>query len=439
MSVLHRSRVPGPLPQTAGPWRHEQGIALVVVLLVVALVTVLVLEYHFDAAVELDLAVNFASDVQAYYLALAGLDLAQALLQADTTRTSDGPEDLWHEAKLKLLGCLAPQQLLELAASLGSTAAGGAGSAAGTGSDLGALGGPDQAVLQGATGCVALRITDEERKLPVHALRPPAAGTPPGTTPQPPADWVAIFTHLGLQPDQVAALVDWIDEDEDLRPNGAESSYYQQLKPPYKSRNGPLRMPGELRLVKDFNTTETLSLLLGKHVEPTSHVDLGSPEALLTPFPGSQPQRARAQETKVNLNTVDALATEPSTAVVLRAIIGGLLESTGGGNPDQIVEDILTKRQSLFQAGKQFHKMSEVTDLLSGNATFKSKLTQVADVKSAYFRVESEGRVGQDVRDLTRKRIVTVVQRSSEAAGAAGAGGGQHPTPQFKRVYFKVE
>ena len=35
------------------------SIALVITLFVVALVTVLVLEYHFDAAVELDLAANY--------------------------------------------------------------------------------------------------------------------------------------------------------------------------------------------------------------------------------------------------------------------------------------------------------------------------------------------------------------------------------------------
>ena len=56
-------------------------MALVMTLFVVALVTVLVLEYHFDASVEIDLATNYASDVQAYHLALAGVRFAQALLQ----------------------------------------------------------------------------------------------------------------------------------------------------------------------------------------------------------------------------------------------------------------------------------------------------------------------------------------------------------------------
>src|SRR5881296_2977800 len=55
---------------------NEQGVALVVTLFVVALVAVLVLEYHFDASVELDLAANYANDVQAYHLALAGVHFA---------------------------------------------------------------------------------------------------------------------------------------------------------------------------------------------------------------------------------------------------------------------------------------------------------------------------------------------------------------------------
>ena len=69
---------------------QEQGLALVLTLFVVALVTVLVLEYHFDAAVELDLAMNYANDVQAYHLALAGVRFAQALLQRDDPKV-DGP------------------------------------------------------------------------------------------------------------------------------------------------------------------------------------------------------------------------------------------------------------------------------------------------------------------------------------------------------------
>jgi len=92
---------------------HEQGLALVLTLFVVALVTILVLEFHFDAAVEIDLAMNYANDVQAYHLALAGVRFAQALLERDDPAV-DGPDDSWYKLGL-VPACFAPQQLLELA------------------------------------------------------------------------------------------------------------------------------------------------------------------------------------------------------------------------------------------------------------------------------------------------------------------------------------
>src|SRR5437899_12730025 len=87
------------MPAARRSLSNERGIALVITLFVVALVTVLVLEYHFDAAVELDLAANYANDVQAYHLALAGVRFAQALLQRDDPK-ADGPEDEWYNLGL---------------------------------------------------------------------------------------------------------------------------------------------------------------------------------------------------------------------------------------------------------------------------------------------------------------------------------------------------
>lgn len=48
----------------------------------------------------------------------------------------------------------------------------------------------------------------------------------------------------------VDSLVDWIDKDERESDNGAESSFYQALKKPYGSRNGPVVYIEELLLVK---------------------------------------------------------------------------------------------------------------------------------------------------------------------------------------------
>src|SRR5512145_1862518 len=116
--VARRPRAVGVLRQGDRRYRrHEKGLALVMTLFVVALITVLVLEYHFDASVEIDLAMNYASDVRAYHLALAGVRFAQALLQ-QSPKDSNGPEGPWSQLGL-VPACFSPQQLLELAAGLG--------------------------------------------------------------------------------------------------------------------------------------------------------------------------------------------------------------------------------------------------------------------------------------------------------------------------------
>jgi hypothetical protein len=67
---------------------------------------------------------------------------------------------------------------------------------------------------------------------------------------------------------------------------------------------------------------------------------------------------------------------------------------------------------------------------------FTTKLNKVADVKSTYFRVESEGRVGKE-RDIIKKRIVDVFRRNPSSATPPR--GTTPTTPALTLVYFKVE
>jgi hypothetical protein len=52
-----------------------------------------------------------------------------------------------------------------------------------------------------------------------------------------------------ISPDIIDAILDWIDEDDQERPLGAERHYYQSLSMPYKPRNGRMRSIAELELV----------------------------------------------------------------------------------------------------------------------------------------------------------------------------------------------
>src|SRR5215468_6173443 len=272
---------------------QERGLALVLTLFVVALVTVLVLEYHFDASVEIDLAMNYANDLQAYHLALAGVRFAQALLQ-QAPKDTNGPEDTWYKLGL-VPACFSPQQLLEMAT-------------AGLGDGLPTEGRDVKTALaqrvadhrveeigQGGEGCIILQIADENSKLPINALMPPN-----GDDDQPPPEpWRSVFQRFfesfKIDLEVVDALIDWLDAGDNPRgTGGAEKSYYQSLPIPYAPPNGPMRTPGELRLVKGLDDVETLAKLFpGTTLEAVADLDLGS-NKYLTPF-GAEPTQTGTQ------------------------------------------------------------------------------------------------------------------------------------------------
>jgi len=52
--------------------------------------------------------------------------------------------------------------------------------------------------------------------------------------------------------DIAAAILDWIDDDDETRTYGAESDYYETLESPYFAKNGPLESLDELLLVRDI-------------------------------------------------------------------------------------------------------------------------------------------------------------------------------------------
>ncbi len=191
---------------------NDRGIALIITLFVVALVTVLILEYHFDASVELDLAANYASDVQAYQLALSGVSFARALLLRDDDK-ADGMEDLWFRLNL-IPVCFPPQQLLSLAGD-------GGGGAFFLDSESAEQ--PHE-VSEDDQGCVTIRIIDEQGKLPINALMPA------GNSPDPNPIWRPIFeeffTSFQIEEDLLDTLVDWIDQNDLPRGVGKTGACY---------------------------------------------------------------------------------------------------------------------------------------------------------------------------------------------------------------------
>lgn len=116
-------------------------------------------------------------------------------------------------------------------------------------------------------------------------------------------DWERLFENvLGLPenywPDLIDSFNDWIDEDDNMRENGAETEdYYEKLPRPYAAANAPLDDVRELLLIRAFDE----SILTGGIYDPdktgsSTVVISNGIERLLTVY----------GEGKVNLNALPA-------------------------------------------------------------------------------------------------------------------------------------
>jgi general secretion pathway protein K len=189
----------------------ERGVALLLAILVLALLVALVLEFDAEARREYREAAAFRDNFKAGMLTRAAVQAARAVLQQDFLRDKqageayDGPTDLW-------------------AMPIKNYAIG--------------------------DGLLSAQIEDERGKLNLNDL---AANPGDALQRKKKIDRVKrLFELLQINPDLVDALVDWVDQDDNPEPAGAESLYYQSQKPAYRAANAPLEALGDLRLVKGF-------------------------------------------------------------------------------------------------------------------------------------------------------------------------------------------
>lgn len=193
------------------PKADERGVALLLALLVLTLLVALILEFDAEARREYREAAAFRDNFKAGMLTRAAVQAARAVLQQDFLRDKqtgdvfDGPLDLW-------------------AMPIRNHAIG--------------------------DGLLSAQIEDERGKLNLNDL---AANPGDNLLQKAKIERTKrLFELLQINPDLVDALLDWVDQDDNPQPAGAESLYYQSQKPAYRAANSALRALGDLRLVKGF-------------------------------------------------------------------------------------------------------------------------------------------------------------------------------------------
>ena len=265
----------------------ERGIALLLTLLVLTLLVALILEFDAEARREYRDAAAFRDNFKATVLARAAVQAARGILQQDflkdkqTGQFFDAPIDVWARPITNY-----------------------------------AIG----------DGLLTAQIEDERGKLNLNDL---AAGGD-ATARKPRIQRVKrLFDLLQVNPDLVDAIVDWVDQDEVPEPSGAESLYYQSLRPSYRTANAPLQTLLDLRLIKGM--TPDIIAKISKVVT-------------VYPLEG---------ESKVNLNTANPFVLQALDPRITQGMAADIVQA----RPFKTIQDL--DRVSSFEAiGKELRQLN---------------------------------------------------------------------------------
>ena len=190
------------------PIRNESGIALVLVLWVVAILSVVVLEFCYAMRTEINITHHYREDLQLQAIAGGGVERAIAELvcknDPGVQQFRKSMEDQIPSDKKEWMADGRPYSLTF-----------------------------DQGVCE-------VRVTSEMGKININQVSDTLLRR--------------IIENVGLQPETkdiiVDSILDWRDSDDLQHVNGAENDYYQSLKEPYNCKNGNLDSIEELLLIR---------------------------------------------------------------------------------------------------------------------------------------------------------------------------------------------
>lgn len=256
--------------------RGRRGVALLVALWVLMLLTLLISAFAFDMHIEATVTSYYRKRFKSQYLARAGVEYAKVILlksaamkEEQQTSPVDDSDPIQLNSSLlnKGLGILQLRQ------------------------DLG-------------EGFFVLDVIPEEGRRNINKLQDD--------------DWEEILDQANIPEDQWSSLIDcfadWTDENEEHRLNGAESDDAFYISRGYKVKNAPLNTVEELMLIKGFSP----AILYGGTISSGSDKQrtVEGIARLLTPW----------GDGKVNVNTAtrDVLLTLPGIEdFMVREIING--------------------------------------------------------------------------------------------------------------------
>ena len=374
------------------PAADDKGIALLVALAVVAILSVVILDFSFSVRVDMHIAANFRDRLVALEAAKAGVNYGISLLRQDEPM-QDNLQDEWAQLTGIVLDRTDPYEVAE-ETKLEEDQAG--------------LYNHEEFVAAQKDGSVptaTIFICDEERKINVNRI--PSTLTAANQAPLPIfREWVeTLLENMGLPQvdpyELVDNIADWIDTDDD---GDAEYTYYETLPQPYSCRNDRMESIYELKMVRGMTDLVffgnapypmQLSGLEEDQWEKRGRLGYTMPELA----PWETQQSPDAIYGLVNFLTAHSsgrinLLTAPRE--VMLAVLN---------NDDFLTDTIINAREENPQQAREIQTMiAQVAPALSQVLTRAGAITY----QSSYFRIESTGKFHK-----TAVKVIAIVSRDN--------------------------
>jgi len=377
----------------------KSGSALIIAIWTVALLSILVLSFSFDAILEGRIATYVRQRQRVNYLTQSGIAIAEMLLEkqrnVSPTSVATAEEDRWKAPALRIkrgqtaiidepLGDgvihieIIPEQSRWNINKLCNSAQGGGAAASGS---------------SGRTG----------------SSRTQTATQPPG---QYDLVWEQIFETAGVPeemiPDMIDCWNDWTDMDSTISGrNGAEDEYYKleedpktgEPRIPYTARNGPIDTIDELRLIKGYVPAILDGGILNpEEKRPDQQIIVRGIKELFTTY----------GDGKINVNAAprEVLMTIPDMDdITAGAIIeeregrgmGGMSRSTstsatGSKSSTSSKSSTGSKNPTGIGDEEEDFSFKSVGDFMSRVPGIPTSVQQFITVNSSVFRLNIEGR-----------------------------------------------
>ena len=329
---------------------NRQGSVLVMTVWVIFILTIFVMTLADIVAERIFFAQGYRERAQAYLAAFVGIDTAIAEIEKDTQALNyDTLKESWSNNAEEFNN----QPAADAFYTVSYTAVGGSGEEA-------------SRIFYG--------MIDEERKINMNTASEAVLGT-------------LFKERCELTPDEAKsianAIIDWRDEDSEMRTGGAEDNYYMSLSNYYHCKNKPLDFAEELLLIKGVTAD------IFKKVQD-----------FVTVY----------GEGRVNINTAPALVLE--ALGLPEALASKIISCRAGQDQVEGTEDdrVFTEIPSIVSQVNQVQPLTQ-DELQQLNNLI---VTNMVNVKSNHFRIQVKGYMNSANGPKNIRTITCIIKRNGK-------------------------